>query len=216
MNIILFGPPGSGKGTQAEKLSKEFNLLKVSSGDLLRNEITKNNTLGDKIKKIVNSGLLVPDDIINNLMENILSQEQYFDRIIFDGYPRTINQLKNLEALIKKFNQKISCILSLKLNKEKIIKRIMGRQICSKCGLTFNEFFNPPQKSDYDCGLKFLEKRSDDQKENIKTRYDAYLKDTVPIINFYKERSLVHEINGEGEILSIYEEIRSIITCVKA
>ena len=215
MNIILFGPPGSGKGTQADKLSKEFNLLKVSSGDLLRNEVTKNNSLGNKIKKIVDGGSLVSDDIINNLIENILSQKQYSDRIIFDGYPRTINQVKNLESMVKKFNQKISCILNLKVNKEKIIKRIMGRQICSKCGLTFNEFFNPPKKSNYECGLKFLEKRSDDQEKTIETRYDAYLKETVPIINFYKEQKLVHEINGEGEILSIYEEIRSIITSVK-
>ena len=123
MNIILFGAPGSGKGTQAEKISKEFNLLKVSSGELLRNEIVKNTSLGKKIKKIVNKGSLVSDDIINNLIENILSQKQYFNRLIFDGYPRTLNQVKNLELLVKKFHQKISCILTLNVNKEKIIKR---------------------------------------------------------------------------------------------
>ena len=215
MNIILFGAPGSGKGTQAEKISKEFNLLKVSSGELLRNEIVKNTSLGKKIKKIVNKGSLVSDDIINNLIENILSQKQYFNRLIFDGYPRTLNQVKNLELLIKKFNQKILCILSLNVNKEKIIKRVMGRRICSKCRLTFNEFFNPPDKSNYECGLKFLEKRSDDQEKIIKIRYETYLKQTAPIINFYKDKKLVHEINGEGEISSIYEEIRTIITSVK-
>ena len=215
MNIILFGAPGSGKGTQAEKISKEFNLLKVSSGDLLRNEIVKNTSLGIKIKEIVNKGSLVSDDIINNLIENILSQKQYFNRLIFDGYPRTLNQVKNFELLIKKFNQKILCILSLNVNKEKIIKRVMGRRICSKCGLAFNEFFNPPDKLNYECGLKFLEKRSDDQEKIIKIRYETYLKQTVPIINFYKDKKLVHEINGEGEISSIYEEIRTIITSVK-
>ena len=215
MNIILFGAPGSGKGTQAEKISKEFNLLKVSSGDLLRNEIVKNTSLGIKIKEIVNKGSLVSDDIINNLIKNILSQKQYFNRLIFDGYPRTLNQVKNLELLIKKFNQKILCILCLNVDKEKIIKRVIGRQICSKCGQTFNEFFNPPDKSNYECGLKFLEKRSDDQEKTIKIRYETYLKQTAPIINFYKDKKLVHEINGEGEISSIYEEIRTIINSVK-
>ena len=125
--------------------------------------------MGIKIKSILDKGLLVSDDIINDLVETILSNRDYFNRSIFDGYPRNFNQAKHLDGLIKKYNQKISCVLSLKVNLEVIIKRIIGRQICSKCGLTFNESFNPSTKENHHCDIKFLQKRSDD---NEKTMHD--------------------------------------------
>ena len=124
MNIILFGPPGAGKGTQANKVEKKFNLHKVSTGDLLRDEVKKNTDIGKKVKPIVDEGSLVPDIIISNLLNHILSNKKFHNRIIFDGYPRNLEQAKNLELLIKKHNQKISCALSLNVDREFLTKRI--------------------------------------------------------------------------------------------
>ena len=146
MNIILFGPPGVGKGTQADNMVKNFNLYKISTGDLVREEIKKNTDLGRKIKSEIDQGLLLSDDIISDLIVKILSNKKNINGLVFDGYPRNLNQVRNLYILIKKYNQKISCALSLKVDQEIIIKRILGRQVCSKCGLIFNEFFNPSKK----------------------------------------------------------------------
>ena len=140
MNIILFGPPGSGKGTQGDKLSKNYNLFKVSTGDLLREEIKRNTELGKDIKKLVDKGSFVSDNIINNLVEMVISNEQCNDRLIFDGYPRNLDQAKKLDNLLKKNKQKISYVFNLKVEKDIIVKRILGRIVCMKCNQTFNNF----------------------------------------------------------------------------
>ena len=135
MNIILFGPPGAGKGTQGDKIVKNFNLYKVSTGDLLREEIKKNTNLGNKIKSIIDKGLLVSDNIINDLLIKIFSDKKLYNRLIFDGYPRNLEQARNLDSCLKKYNQKISCVLCLNVEKKFILKRILGRQTCINCGL---------------------------------------------------------------------------------
>ena len=211
MNLILFGPPGAGKGTQADNLVREFKHFKISTGDLLRDEIKKKSLLGNEIKSKVDKGLMVSDDTINGLVESILSDKSYFNRLIFDGYPRNLNQVKNLDALIKKYNQKISCVLSLNVQKNTIIKRIMGRQVCSKCGLTFNKFFKPANKKNHNCDPKNLRTRSDDNEPTIMNRFNTYIKETFPIIKYYQKQNLVMEVDGMNEIDQIYKEIRGII-----
>ena len=211
MNIILFGPPGAGKGTQCDNLAKDLNLYKISTGDLLRKEVKKESTLGIKIKTILEQGRLVSDNIINNLIENILSNKGCFNRLIFDGYPRNSEQVKHLDILIKKYNQKISCVLILKVDQDVIIKRIIGRQVCSKCGLVFNEFFNPSTKENHHCDIKFLQKRSDDNETTAKNRFETYTKETLPALNYYQNQNLLYEIDGMGHIREIYKEIRRII-----
>ena len=207
----MFGPPGAGKGTQSENLVKDFNLFKVSTGDLLREEVKNKSSLGIKIKNIIDKGLLVSDDIIDNLIEKILSNKNYFNKLIFDGYPRNLNQAKHLDLLIKKYNQRISCVLSLKIEKDIIIKRILGRIICSKCKLTFNEYFYPPTKENHNCNLKFLTKRSDDNKQTVENRLETYTKKTLQILDYYQNQKLLYEIDGMGDISNIYKEIRQII-----
>ena len=207
----MFGPPGAGKGTQSDKLVKEFNLLKISTGDLLRNEIKNKTILGTKIKLIIDQGKFVSDDIINDLVSKIIPNKKFINNFIFDGYPRNLTQIKHLDNLLIKNNQKISCVLSLKISKEAIFKRITGRQVCSKCGLVFNKFFNPANQETHKCGPNNLKIRSDDNKNVIENRYETYTKQTLPILNYYQNQKLLHEIDGMLDIASIYQQIRRIM-----
>ena len=211
MNVILFGPPGAGKGTQADNIARVFNLHKVSTGDLLRDEIKNKTELGKKIKSIVDKGLFVPDVVINNLIINHLSDKKFHNRLIFDGYPRNLNQAKNLDLLIKKHDQKISYVFSLNVDKELLIKRILGRQTCTNCGSIFNEYFRPSTNKNHTCGTKFLVKRSEDNEKTILYRFQAYLDKTLPILDFYKKLNLLHQINGRPEIDQIFKEICAIM-----
>ncbi len=211
MNIILFGPPGVGKGTQADNMVKNFNLHKISTGDMLRDEIKKNTDLSKKIKSKIDQGLLVSDEIISDLIVKILSKKKYLNRLIFDGYPRNLDQAKSLDLLVKKYNQKISCVINLNIDKESIIKRILGRLFCTKCGLTFNKYFNPPQKEKYDCNLKHLKIRSDDNENTIKNRIEVYTKKTLPILDYYADQRILYKIDGTRKINQVYKEICDII-----
>ena len=215
MNIILFGPPGAGKGTQADNLVKDFNFYKVSTGDLLRKEIEKESSLGNKIKTIIDEGKLVSDDIIDNLIENVISNKTYSNRLIFDGYPRNLYQARNLDHLIRKNNQKIACVLSLKVDEDDIVKRILGRQICTKCGLTFNEFFKPLVSCKFECNSKFLKKRSDDNEKTVKNRFQTHVKIAQPILNYYQKQNLSQEIDAKRDISTIYREICGIINSLE-
>ena len=211
----MFGPPGAGKGTQAYFIVKDFNLYKVSTGDLLREEINKKNKLGNKIKSIIDKGLLAPDNIINKLIDNILLNKNFNNRILFDGYPRNLDQVKNLESLLKKNNQKISAVISLDVDKESIIKRILGRQTCSNCGLIFNEYFYPSTSTNHSCNSSFLKKRSDDNEKTIISRYETYLEKTLPILNFYENQKLLHQVNGKSKVDQICDKIRDIIASLE-
>ena len=137
------------------------------------------------------------------------------NRLIFDGYPRNLSQAKDLNSLLKETDQNISCVLYLDVDKESVIKRILGRQYCSKCGSTFNIFFNPASISNHKCDSKFLQKRSDDTEKTIKNRFETYKDKTLPILNFYKEQNLLHHINGMAKIGEISKEIHAIITSIE-
>ena len=215
MIIIFFGSPGAGKGTQANNIVKNYGLYKISTGDLLRKEVKNVTRLGEKIQSIIDKGLFVSDEIINDLIEQVLKNAKYTNRLIFDGYPRNINQAKKLDLLVKKYNQEISCVFSLTVDKETVIKRILGRQSCSKRGLIFNEYFNPASSINHSCGEKYLEKRTDDNEKTITQRFETYLEKTLPILNFYKELNLLHQINGKAKIDDIYNEIRGIIASLE-
>ena len=211
MNIILFGPPGAGKGTQADNIVKNFNLHKVSTGDILREKIKDDTNLGRKIKSKIDSGALVSDDIINDLIIKILTNKKHHNSLIFDGYPRNLNQAKSLDLLVKKHDQKISYVFSLNVDKELLIKRILGRQTCTNCGSIFNEYFRPSTNKNHTCGTKFLVKRSEDNEKTILYRFQAYLDKTLPILDFYKKLNLLHQINGRPEIDQIFKEICAIM-----
>ena len=185
MNIILFGPPGAGKGTQAKYLVKKLKGFQVSTGDILRNEIQNDTEIGKRIINNMNDGKFVNDEIVNGLIEKIIFDPQKKNRLIFDGYPRSINQAKNLDILLKKSNQKIDFIFFLNVNKNTIIKRIEKRKI--------------------------IEKRSDDELNTILKRYDTYMETTRPVLDFYSKNQNFHEIDGTLEIHEITKKIDTFI-----
>ena len=185
MNIIIFGPPGAGKGTQAKYLVEKFNSFQVSTGDMLRDEIKKDTDIGKKIINCMNDGKFVEDEIVNKLLEKAIFDINKKNKLIFDGYPRTINQAKNLESLLNKSNQKLDYIFFFNVNKEAIIKRIERRKI--------------------------LEKRSDDDTSTILKRYDIYMKETKPVLDFYSSKKGFHEIDGSLNIEQISNKIDDIL-----
>jgi len=212
VNIILFGPPGAGKGTQSQKIAKKFNLHQVSTGDLLRNEIKNKSDVGKKIEQIISQGDFVNDDIVNKILKTVIINPLYRNRIIFDGYPRNITQAESLEIMLNSDNQPINFILFLKVNREIIEKRILGRIICEKCNKTFNEYLTKEEIENHKCGKNYLKKRKDDNLETIINRYDEYVKKTKPVLDFFSQRSYFHEIDGSQKIHEITSKIEQILT----
>ena len=216
LNLVLFGPPGAGKGTQSDFIVSKYNLFQLSTGDILRQEIKNKSEVGLKIQKIINSGNLVSDDTVDRLVENIISDKKYKSRIIFDGYPRNLSQAKALDELLIKYKQKIDLALNLMTQLETIKKRISGRFSCSKCGKIYNKFFNLPSTKNDCCSKKSLIKRDDDNVDVAIKRFETYKKQTEPVLDFYKKKKLLKEVNGESSIDKTYKEISDIIDLIEA
>jgi len=185
VNIILFGPPGAGKGTQSKYLVNKLNNFQISTGDILRDEIKKNSDIGKQITSDMNDGIFISDDIVNKLVEKLVYDSDKKDRFIFDGYPRSLSQAKNLDHLLNNSNQKIEHIFFLNVNKETIIKRIEKRKV--------------------------LENRTDDDMNTIIKRFDSYMETTKPVLDFYSKNPNFHEIDGTHEIDEITGKIDTFI-----
>ena len=189
MNIVIFGPPGAGKGTQSNFIVKKFNLYQLSTGELLRKEINDKTQLGQQISSIINTGNLVSDEIVGNLIEKFIANKNYKNRLIFDGYPRNLSQARYLDVLLKRNNQKIDIALKLSVSLETIKKRILER--------------------------KNIEKRADDNEKTAIKRYETYENNIEPVINFYKQSDLLQVVNGEASITEISDEISALIEGMK-
>ncbi len=189
MNLVIFGPPGAGKGTQSKFVVEKYSLFQLSTGELLRDEIKKKSELGIKISSIINSGKLVSDSLVSNLIENFVSNKEYKNKLIFDGYPRNLAQAKNLDMLLKRYDQRINLVLRLSVSLKTIKKRISERLA--------------------------EEKRSDDSEEIVIKRFKTYEKSTEPVIGYYKQSNLLKVVNGEASISEINNEISDLIDGIK-
>ena len=211
MNIILFGPPGAGKGTQAQFIVNKHNYFQLSTGNLLREEVKLKTQLGSEIEQLISNGKFVSDETVNTLLRKSITNLKFRDRIIFDGYPRNVEQAKNLELILGEFDQTIGHIIFLNVSKDIIEKRIMGRMTCDKCNMTLNEFFNKEQIELHPCGKEFLKKRKDDNFNIVLARYETYMKTTKPILDFYSKNQNFTEIDGAAEIEQITNKINHVL-----
>ena len=189
MNIVIFGPPGAGKGTQSNFIVKKFHLHQLSTGELLRKEIKNKTELGNQISSIINAGNLVSDNIVSDLIEKYISNKIFKNRLIFDGYPRNLNQAYNLNDLLKKYDQKIDMVLKLSVSLETIKRRVLERKI--------------------------QENRVDDDEDVAIKRFKTYEQNINPVINFYKQTNLLTVVNGETSISKISDEIGGLIKAIK-
>ena len=212
MKIIMLGAPGAGKGTQAKKIAAKYDIPHISTGDIFRANIKNGTELGNKAKTYMDQGLLVPDELVVDLVVDRVQQDDCKNGYVLDGFPRTIPQAEALDKALAEFGDKIDYAIDVNVPDENIVKRMGGRRACVGCGATYHVLFNPTKvegKCDV-CGESLI-LRDDDKPETVKKRLDVYHEQTAPLIAHYKEAGSLHEIDGTQDIKVVFEEIKSIL-----
>ena len=209
MNIILLGPPGAGKGTQARRLEEKYGLVQLSTGDMLRASIKSGNPLGLEAKKLMDQGKLVPDDLIIRMIEACIDKSRCTEGFILDGFPRTTAQAEALDHMLVSKNKKLDAVIEMKVDEEKLVERIAGRFTCAKCGEGYHDSFKPTQKEGVcdSCGREEFTRRADDNAETMKTRLKAYHEQTAPILPYYQQKGALKSVDGMGEMEKVYTDI---------
>lgn len=212
MNIILMGPPGAGKGTQAEYIGESLQIPHISTGDAFRLAMKQETALGLKAKEFVDQGLLVPDDITIGIVRERLQQDDCSKGFLLDGFPRTISQADALEDIMSSMDKKIDHVINISVDRDQLLKRLTGRRICKSCGATYHVSFNPPKQEDVcdKCGGE-LYQRSDDTSEKVGTRLDEYMNKTAPLLEYYEKQNKLRQVDGEQSIDHVKQEIISIM-----
>lgn len=211
MNVlILFGPPGSGKGTQGKILSQEFSIPHIATGDIMREAVAKGTELGKKVKEYLDSGKLVPDEIVIGIIEERLRQDDTKNGFILDGFPRTVPQAEALTKLFEKLKIEDYKVVFIDVPDDEIVKRISGRRTCSSCSKVYNVYFDPPKKDGICdvCGGK-LYIREDDAEEKVRKRLEVYRESTLPVLEYYKKKNKVVRVEGVGTLDEVKERIVS-------
>jgi adenylate kinase len=209
MRLILLGPPGVGKGTQAKLLSQHYDIPQISTGDLLREAVSEGTELGKQAKKYMDQGDLVPDDVILGMVEETLQSDKCSEGFILDGFPRTVPQAEGLTAILKKLGLQLDGVVSLEVDDQVVIDRLSARRTCVDCGAIYNVKTNPPEEEGVcdKCGGELI-LRDDDQPETIKNRLDVYKKQTEPLVDYYDNKGLLVSIDGSKGIDEIQNEIK--------
>lgn len=212
MNIVFMGPPGAGKGTQAEFIVKQFGFPHISTGDAFRAAMKQGTELGLLAKQYVDSGQLVPDEVTIGIVRERLQQADCENGFLLDGFPRTIAQAEALDDILASMGKKIDHVINLEVDREKLLARLTGRRVCRSCGATYHVIFNPPKQADVcdKCGGE-LYQRSDDTEEKVGTRLDVYLTSTAPLLDYYREKGLLRSIDGEQAIEAVTAQISALL-----
>jgi adenylate kinase len=211
MDLILFGPPGAGKGTQAKRLSELLAAPQVSTGDMMRAERARGSELGKKFDGFMSQGLLVPDELVLRLFEQRLAQPDAKSGSILDGYPRTVPQAQALDELLAKSGRKVDVVASIEVPLAEIVERIANRRTCESCGQIYHLRYNPPPSPDRcGCGGKLVQ-RQDDTEEVVRKRYEEYLSKTAPLLDFYRRRAVLISVDGIGSLDEVTERLKAAI-----
>lgn len=208
MKLLIMGPPGAGKGTQAEVLVKELDITHISTGDMFRNAIKEGTEMGKKAKEYMDKGELVPDEVVIGLVRDRLSQPDCRKGFLLDGFPRTVEQARALDATLKSLGINLDGVINIVVPLDKLMARLTGRRVCRNCGASFHVLFNPPKVEGVcdACGGE-LYQRSDDNEESVGTRLRAYEDKTQPLIDYYREKGVLLNVNGDQEIKKVLEDI---------
>ena len=208
MKLLIMGPPGAGKGTQAEVLVKELNLTHISTGDMFRAAIKEGTEMGLKAKEYMDKGALVPDEVVVGMVKERLSKPDCAGGFLLDGFPRTLEQAKALDATLQAMNIKLDGVINIAVPREKLMARLTGRRVCRGCGASYHVLFNQPQVEGKcnSCGGE-LYQRSDDNEEAVGNRLDVYEAQTQPLIDYYKGQGLLLNINGDQDIKKVLADI---------
>ncbi|NLI62603.1 MAG: adenylate kinase [Methanosarcinaceae archaeon] len=211
MNIILFGPPGAGKGTQAQRLAEEYKIPHISTGDILRANVREGTELGIKAKGFMERGELVPDEVLIGIIADRLREDDCESGYLLDGYPRTIPQADALEQILTEIDKPIDYVINISVPEKDLIARLSGRVMC-KCGASFHKLFNPPKEENLcdACG-KELYQRTDDTEEAVVERLKAYNKQTSPLVQYYEEKELMKNVDGSKSIDEVFLSIKKIL-----
>ncbi|GGE00854.1 adenylate kinase [Paenibacillus nasutitermitis] len=210
MNILFMGPPGAGKGTQAERIVETFGIPHISTGDAFRLAMKQGTPLGQKAKEYVDQGLLVPDEITNGIVRDRLLLEDCQKGFLLDGFPRTLQQAEALDGMLAEMGRSIDHVVNLRVDRGLLLARLTGRRICKSCGATYHIMFNPPKQEGIcdKCGGE-LYQRSDDTEAKVGTRLDEYISKTAPLLDYYSGKGILREVDGEREIDEVTSEIVS-------
>lgn len=214
MNIVLLGPPGAGKGTQAERIVEDFTVAWISTGDIFRKNLREGTPLGLKAKEYMDKGELVPDELTVDLVKDRIKEPDCEKGFMLDGFPRTINQAERFDQIASQENLSLDCVLNIDVPDEELMKRLTGRRMCKKCGKAYHVMFNPPKQEgvcDPPCGGE-LYQRDDDKEDVIRNRLDVYYKNTQPLIDYYKNKNILVDIPGTGSVDEVYSSIKKTLS----
>lgn len=216
MQLVFLGAPGVGKGTQADKVAAQYGVLKISTGDLLREAVRNQTKLGLEAKGYMDQGKLVPDSVVIGLVRDKLADPSYAKGFILDGFPRTVPQAEELGKVLNERGFRLDRVINFQVSREDVVKRLSGRRSCPKCQATYHVEFAPSKKGGLcdRCGEALIQ-RSDDQREAIETRLRVYEEQTAPLISFYEKKNMLSHLDGAGSVEAVYQSLTKVLVAYK-
>jgi len=212
MNLILLGAPGAGKGTQAKKIVEKYGIPHIATGDILREAVAKGTELGKKAKEYMDRGELVPDEIVIGIVKERLQEPDCEKGFLLDGFPRTLKQAEALDNMLKELGRKIDAVIYIDVPEEEVVKRIVNRRTCRKCGAVYHLIYAPPREPNKcdKCGGE-LYQRDDDKEETVRQRFKVYMENTAPLIDYYEKKGLLYKVDGTKSIEEVFQQIEEIL-----